>query len=185
MTWATAHRRVRDLYGSASLHNCVDCGDEAEEWSYKRGAPDEQVSPKGKFSLMPEFYEPRCYLCHAIYDYVAPGWRDRAKEIGNEIRQLRRRAGWGRTQLASELGISPARLSRIEAGQASTDGIAARIEEILQRPPPPKPRAIPDSIVEQVRDEISKGRSFRQTAALFAISPRSVTRIVHRQGVYK
>lgn len=66
------HMRLREQRGSASDHQCVDCGHRAAEWSYKGGDPDERLGENhGRmcpYSLDPDYYEPRCVRCHRIYD---------------------------------------------------------------------------------------------------------------------
>jgi hypothetical protein len=39
--YAAAHYRVNALHGPASNHSCVECGDEAEQWSYIGGCPND------------------------------------------------------------------------------------------------------------------------------------------------
>lgn len=68
-TYKTAHNRVKSLRGSASVHACVDCGGQADDWSYLGGASDEMRSPKqGAYSGNPAFYVPRCRPCHLAFD---------------------------------------------------------------------------------------------------------------------
>lgn len=67
-----AHRRVSDLRGKASTHDCVDCGRQADDWSYDGQDPLEitaTTSFKGSiYSLDPNHYQPRCKPCHKSYD---------------------------------------------------------------------------------------------------------------------
>jgi len=68
------HHRVARLRGSAGQFPCVDCGNQAREWSYDGEDPDERIVPEGdepagaRYSLDPEHYEPRCVKCHRVYD---------------------------------------------------------------------------------------------------------------------
>lgn len=64
-----AHWRVTNQRGPARHHTCVDCGQQAAEWSYHGGSQHEQVSPEGwAYSPDPNDYEPRCARCHRTYD---------------------------------------------------------------------------------------------------------------------
>jgi hypothetical protein len=67
-TYGGAHLRVRRLKGRASLHACVDCGNQAADWSYIGGAPDECVDNGLAYSGDPAYYIARCRLCHSRYD---------------------------------------------------------------------------------------------------------------------
>lgn len=69
VTYGRAHTRIVDVKGSASLHECAECGGQAEDWSYIHGAPDEQTDDQGrKFSTDPTYYRPLCRSCHKVYD---------------------------------------------------------------------------------------------------------------------
>lgn len=69
------HDRLQADRGSASQHSCVDCGGEAEHWSYDHADPDELASTTPKYSGMPYsldpmHYDPRCVRCHRAFDRV-------------------------------------------------------------------------------------------------------------------
>jgi hypothetical protein len=67
--YRSAHARVARDKGKARHHLCVDCGKQAQHWSYTHTDPEELVSPGGQsYSLRSEHYEPRCAPCHAIFD---------------------------------------------------------------------------------------------------------------------
>lgn len=67
--YVAAHSRVRKSKGPAREHRCLDCGERAENWSYKHGDPDELVTPSGlRYSTKVDYYEPRCVPCHRKYD---------------------------------------------------------------------------------------------------------------------
>lgn len=68
VTYSGAHERVKAHRGKAREHNCVDCSTTAEDWSYVGGAPDERVQNGLAYSPSPEFYVPRCKLCHMAHD---------------------------------------------------------------------------------------------------------------------
>ena len=56
--FSAIHKWVSRSKGKASLHKCIDCGEQAEHWSnvdhsYKRNLED---------------YKPRCIGCHRKYD---------------------------------------------------------------------------------------------------------------------
>jgi hypothetical protein len=62
------------MWGSASLYPCVDCGGEAQDWSYDHTDPTE-LTGEGRhgmitqYSVWPEFYAPRCRKCHSVFDH--------------------------------------------------------------------------------------------------------------------
>lgn len=67
--YRAAHSRIARDRGKAREHSCVDCGCQAQHWSYMHTDPCEMVSPTGQpYSLDPAHYEPRCAPCHAIFD---------------------------------------------------------------------------------------------------------------------
>lgn len=67
-----AHNRVRKARGRASTHACVDCGRQAEHWSYDHADPNEMTTiDRGmafEYSLDVTHYEPRCVSCHKAFD---------------------------------------------------------------------------------------------------------------------
>lgn len=72
--YAGAHSRVRRLRGRASEHACIDCGDQARDWSYVGGCPRERISKSFSnrghpYSPDPDKYVPRCKLCHNRLDH--------------------------------------------------------------------------------------------------------------------
>lgn len=74
--YKTAHNRVAVTYGLASLHSCIDCGEQAKEWSYRGGSPVELIGEHTNesgtrmvaYSPDPRDYDPRCKSCHVKYD---------------------------------------------------------------------------------------------------------------------
>jgi hypothetical protein len=72
-----AHQRVVDERGPARDHTCVDCGEQAEQWSFNhRDTPPERVrqDPRngnrgpGPYSLDTADYDARCISCHVKFD---------------------------------------------------------------------------------------------------------------------
>ncbi len=57
-TYDSLHGRVHRARGKAAEHSCVDCGEQAQEWSYTHGKEPSDVGS----------YEPRCIRCHRLYD---------------------------------------------------------------------------------------------------------------------
>ena len=57
--YRAAHATVARVRGKASDHTCVDCGKQAQEWSY--------AQRKG-YSENLDDYAPRCRSCHQRYD---------------------------------------------------------------------------------------------------------------------
>jgi hypothetical protein len=69
-----AHARVRRARGKARDYACVDCGGDAQDWSYDHGDSQELVGASGSryagiaYSLDPAHYQPRCKACHVMFD---------------------------------------------------------------------------------------------------------------------
>lgn len=68
-----AHRRVEIARGKARIYFCVDCPNQAQEWSLSPSATDVLISnapsSAGKaYSLDIFAYEPRCCHCHRLLD---------------------------------------------------------------------------------------------------------------------
>ncbi len=71
-TISGAHRDVIKVYGRAAEWPCVDCGEQACDWSYQFGDPNELLDPYGRpYSLDGSYYKPRCRPCHKRYDLTA------------------------------------------------------------------------------------------------------------------
>lgn len=68
--YRTAHQRVQRAKGRAARRNCVDCGEQARDWSYVGGDPNELVDPASglTYSTRVDLYVPRCRGCHVEYD---------------------------------------------------------------------------------------------------------------------
>lgn len=77
LTYNTAHYRVYAARGKAAEQGCVDCGSQAEHWSFTRSCPDSSSDTmpwNGKdvrveYCGHPEHYEARCRSCHTAYDH--------------------------------------------------------------------------------------------------------------------
>lgn len=72
-SYAAAHARVKALYGPASSHECVGCGNPAKHWYYDHTDPNELhesglSSNPIAYSAHPSHYSPRCVPCHKRYD---------------------------------------------------------------------------------------------------------------------
>ena len=73
-SYSAVHQNITKRRGYASEHPCVDCGEQAEHWSYVGGSDHEMVStlPRSLGSryspYIYEDYEPRCRPCHGSYD---------------------------------------------------------------------------------------------------------------------
>jgi hypothetical protein len=52
------HSRIERQKGKAKEHDCVDCGDQAHDWS--------QIHESDEWEM--DSYEPRCRSCHVKYD---------------------------------------------------------------------------------------------------------------------
>ena len=68
VTYSGAHMRVRAWRGRADQYSCIDCGRQAQQWSYDHRDPAEMSCREGPFSVDVWHYEPRCVSCHKAYD---------------------------------------------------------------------------------------------------------------------
>ena len=70
--YGTVHLTLMHNRGAASTHPCVDCGEQADDWSLSKDAADVQISHEQgrplKYSKNLADYDPRCSSCHARYD---------------------------------------------------------------------------------------------------------------------
>lgn len=62
------HDRLAALRGRAKDHTCADCPERAYDWSYVGGDPAELIARRGRCSLDPSYYIPRCRRCHRQHD---------------------------------------------------------------------------------------------------------------------
>ena len=71
-SYAALHKRIFYKRGRAVAHDCVDCGNSANEWSYNHsGVGELEGFDKGMavtYSVDIEQYEPRCIPCHRSKD---------------------------------------------------------------------------------------------------------------------
>ena len=70
VTYGGVHFRLASMNGPAGSHQCADCGEWADEWSYNGGCPDEKRDPDSgcPYSTDPDRYAPRCHSCHTALD---------------------------------------------------------------------------------------------------------------------
>jgi hypothetical protein len=73
ITYNSAHDRVRRARGLAAGYFCVDCDNQAQEWSLSHRASAVRMGMNSNgylrmFSVDPADYEPRCLKCHRAYD---------------------------------------------------------------------------------------------------------------------
>ena len=72
LTYSGVHHRLRTTFGDASQHACVDCGEQASDWSYNHSGIEERTGLVGAvrmlYSLDLAQYQPRCRACHNAYD---------------------------------------------------------------------------------------------------------------------
>ena len=71
--YSGAHRRVRNLKGSASEHKCCRCERQAEHWAYSNGDIDQVIETSGRetgkaYSVNPDHYLPMCRADHTRFD---------------------------------------------------------------------------------------------------------------------
>lgn len=76
--YGAAHWRCVKDRGPSTSYSCVDCGEQARQWSYNHDDPNELLGTSGlggqvmPFSLKPEYYSPRCVPCHKRFDLNRP-----------------------------------------------------------------------------------------------------------------
>jgi hypothetical protein len=70
--YTAAHLRVKNLKGPASNHLCIDCAEQASNWSYDHLDPNEKTQTRQgstlAYSANPDHYKPRCLSCHRKFD---------------------------------------------------------------------------------------------------------------------
>lgn len=70
--YGSLHTRIQRDRGRADDHACVDCGQQAEQWSYDHTDPNELMHFRDggeyPYSLDINRYEPRCISCHRRFD---------------------------------------------------------------------------------------------------------------------
>lgn len=72
--YSGAHNRVRLRRGSASNHECIECGKQAEHWAYDHNDPSELMGTVDNcpslmpYSADPNHYQPMCVRCHKRMD---------------------------------------------------------------------------------------------------------------------
>lgn len=76
LAYRTIHNRLKAKRGAASSHQCADCGERADHWSYDGSDPDELTSKDGRgyeltYSADLSTYQPRCARCHHLFDHPA------------------------------------------------------------------------------------------------------------------
>ena len=73
VTYPPAHTRVVRARGSASLHICINCGGQAQDWAYDHDDFNELTCAKtGRlYSGDVEHYRPLCRPCHKRIDNAA------------------------------------------------------------------------------------------------------------------
>lgn len=75
-TYSALHQRVKKERGRPSQHQCVDCGRQAQHWSYNHEDPNEKFEEgKGAYSLDIYCYDTRCVSCHKQFDLEIIGSR--------------------------------------------------------------------------------------------------------------
>ena len=107
-SYIQAHRKVRKEKGPATDYLCVDCGDNAHEWSYDYSDPEPLMSGTSAFSFDVFRYEPRCRICHDAFERRA----DPNKEV-----QIARRARLAGEGMKRRLAAPGGRDVFIEAGR--------------------------------------------------------------------
>lgn len=74
ITYIAAHKRVERAKGKATEHDCLGCGEQAEQWAYRHGSPKERTESTPGYKIMKRYspdvndYMPLCVSCHIKYD---------------------------------------------------------------------------------------------------------------------
>jgi len=120
--WAR-HDQVRKVRGTANRHLCIDCGEQARDWSQIHGTSGD----------LADHYQPRCRSCHMKYDdltnlgdYMLPG---REMSEGERVRLT----GLARVKYqCNECGLS-SNLGGIATHQRATkhEGVTQPRTEVL------------------------------------------------------
>lgn len=66
--YRAAHIRVESVKGKAKTHKCIDCGEQAREWSLNPNAVHTYEDGDKVWSLNIDDYDPRCVPCHRDLD---------------------------------------------------------------------------------------------------------------------
>jgi hypothetical protein len=120
--YKAAHDRVYRAKGKASFHQCVDCGQQAEEWSYDGKDSEELTDPRRgqRYSLKIEHYQPRCQDCHTQYDLDTATRGERnpnSKLTAAQVRGIRASVGAAQQELADHFGVTQPAISLIRHGK--------------------------------------------------------------------
>lgn len=116
-SYATVHKL---RLGDPTQLPCVDCGEQAIQWSYIGGDPFEKRdnSPTGRrsdgsnrpYSVNPNFYATRCGPCHKFFDGLSP-----VRLFASDIEAICAAYTASETQksIAARFGVGQPRISRI------------------------------------------------------------------------
>lgn len=135
ISYGGAHRRVYVARGKATDHACVDCGEQAAEWSYDGLDPDELVGENGRsgysasYSLKPEHYVPR-WVAHQVAHDAENGARSKRGETGSAAKlsdaqrrgvlaSVLRHGSPDAREYAERLDVSPSLIRKIRQGKHS------------------------------------------------------------------
>ena len=90
-SYAGIHKRIFYDRGRARQFKCVDCGNDAQEWSYDGGAEQEYWQKvRGvymAYSVDQSLYSPRCKPCHRGKDLDIQAQYDRAVRLGRYFKE--------------------------------------------------------------------------------------------------
>jgi hypothetical protein len=114
--YSAVHKRLGDV----SVHRCTDCGEQAHDWSYIGGSPDEKVdqrrrSGSGVYTTDLSYYVPRCRDCHMKLDMRGED-NPSAKLTWEQVYAIRETytGVWGQqTALARKYGVTQTTISKI------------------------------------------------------------------------
>ena len=71
VSYRALHTRIGNARGSAAEQICVDCGEQASDWAYTYGCPNEKQSAFGPYTTDMSRYQPMCRPCHKLFDLAA------------------------------------------------------------------------------------------------------------------
>jgi hypothetical protein len=71
VSYSAVHYRLKALHGPARNYACIDCGQQAREWSYNHSDSDQRYDDLGMvYSADTAHYVARCKPCHVRFDHA-------------------------------------------------------------------------------------------------------------------
>lgn len=134
-SYNAVHFRLWRSRGRASEHLCA-CGDQAREWAYQHGDPDERQSRLGPYSVDLDRYLPKCVKCHRRLDRkpdFRPPMTKLTPRLVREIRFEWSTGEWRQRELAESFGVSLGTINRAILGQSWANEAGPTVRTRSQR----------------------------------------------------